>query len=223
MIDTADKTLRLDPIRTGRHPRIRLLIVDDNRSVLRSLDGVLRDEGYLVDTAASAEEGLRLVDRTTYDAIFLDVWLPAMDGIDALKRIRTRRPRQYVIMISGHGTIETAVQATKLGAYDFIEKPLARDQVLLVLDHALKQKRLETENRSLKDLIRQGDGHDRHLGSDAGAPPADRIRGPHRGKGGHLRRERHRQRTGGAVAPPQQRAPRGALRRSQLRRPYRMT
>lgn len=155
MIDTAGKTLESDSIRTGRHPRIRLLIVDDNRNVLRSLDGVLSDEGYLVDTAPSAEEGLRLLERTIYDAIFLDIWLLGMDGIDALKKIRSRRPRQYVIMISGHGTIETAVQATKLGAYDFIEKPLARDKVLLVLDHALKQKRLETENRSLKDLIRQ--------------------------------------------------------------------
>ena len=155
MIDKAAKTPGHDPLRTGRQPRIRLLIVDDHRSVLRSLAGVLRDEGYLVESAASAEEGLRLVDRTTYDAIFLDIWLPGMDGIDALKRIRARRPRQYVIMISGHGTIETAVQATKLGAYDFIEKPLARDKVLLVLSHALKQKRLETENRSLKDLVRQ--------------------------------------------------------------------
>ena len=155
MTGTVGNTPGPDPIRTGRHPGIRLLIVDDNRSVLRSLDGVLSDEGYLVDTAASAEEGLRLVESTIYDAIFLDIWLPGMDGIDALKQIRTRRPRQYVIMISGHGTIETAVQATKLGAYDFIEKPLARDKVLLVLDHALKQKRLEAENRSLKDLIRQ--------------------------------------------------------------------
>ena len=155
MIDDAGKTPGHDRLRTGRYPRIRLLVVDDHRSVLRSLAGVLGDEGYLVETAASAEEGLRLVDRTTYDAIFLDIWLPGMDGIDALKRIRARRPRQYVIMISGHGTIETAVQATKLGAYDFIEKPLARDKVLLVLSHALKQKRLETENRSLKDLVRQ--------------------------------------------------------------------
>ena len=155
MIDSTGERLEPEAIRTGHHPGIRLLIVDDNRSVLRSLDGVLTDEGYLVDTAASAEAGLRLLDRTTYDAIFLDIWLPGMDGIEALKQIRARRPRQYVIMISGHGTIETAVQATKLGAYDFIEKPLARDKLLLVLDHALRQKRLETENRSLKDLIRQ--------------------------------------------------------------------
>ena len=83
----------------------------------------------------------------------MDVWLPGKDGIEVLKEIRATRPGQYVIMISGHGTVETAVQATKLGAFDFIEKPLSLGKVMRVLEHALKQKQLEDENRSLKDFI----------------------------------------------------------------------
>ena len=135
--------------------RGRLLIVDDERNVRLSLQGILQDEGYGVDSVASGQECLESLDKKSYDAIFLDVWLPGKDGIEVLKEIRAKKSTQYVIMISGHGTIETAVQATKLGAFDFIEKPLSMDQVVLVLDHALKQKRLEDEIRTLKDLVRQ--------------------------------------------------------------------
>ncbi|HXK60144.1 MAG TPA: sigma-54 dependent transcriptional regulator [Acidobacteriota bacterium] len=133
----------------------RLLIVDDEENVRVSLKAVLEDEGYTVETVGCGSDCLRLLERRNFDLIFLDVWLPGKDGIEVLKDIRSRRPNQYVIMISGHGTIETAVQATKLGAFDFIEKPLSLEKVLLVLKHALNQKRLEEENRSLKDLIRQ--------------------------------------------------------------------
>jgi len=136
-------------------PGQRLLIVDDEENVRRSLQGVLQDEGYCVDTVPSGQECLKVLDRRGYDLIFLDVWLPGRDGLDVLKELRTRRPTQYVIMISGHGTIETAVQATKLGAFDFIEKPLSLEKVLLVLNHALRQKKLEDENRDLKDMVRQ--------------------------------------------------------------------
>ena len=135
--------------------RGRLLIVDDERNVRLSLQGILQDEGYGVDSVASGQECLESLDKKSYDAIFLDVWLPGKDGIEVLKEIRAKKSTQYVIMISGHGTIETAVQATKLGAFDFIEKPLSMDQVVLVLDHALKQKRLEDEIRTLKDLVQQ--------------------------------------------------------------------
>ncbi len=135
--------------------KARILVVDDERNVQRSLAGILEDEDFAVETASSGEECLSLFDRKSYDAVFLDVWLPEMDGIDVLKQIKSRSPGQPVIMISGHGTIETAVQATKLGAFDFIEKPLSLEKVLLVAENALRLRRLEEENQSLKDLVRQ--------------------------------------------------------------------
>ncbi|MDA2934525.1 sigma-54 dependent transcriptional regulator [Acidobacteria bacterium AH-259-D05] len=135
--------------------RAKVLVVDDEANLRRSLQGILQDEGYLADSVASGETCLEQLEKTKYDAVFLDIWLPEKDGIEVLKEIRNRRPGQYVIMISGHGTIETAVQATKLGAFDFIEKPLSLEKVMLVLEHALKQKRLEEENQTLKSFIRQ--------------------------------------------------------------------
>ena len=131
----------------------RLLVVDDEENVRISLRGILQDEGYVVDAASSGEKCLSQLSRRKYDVVFMDVWLPGKDGIEVLKEIRATRPGQFVIMISGHGTVETAVQATKFGAFDFIEKPLSLEKVMLVLDHALKQKQLEDENRSLKDFI----------------------------------------------------------------------
>lgn len=135
--------------------RCKLLIVDDEENVRISLQGILQDEGYTAATAASGEECIKAVSHHSFDVIFLDVWLPGIDGIEVLKQVRSVRPSQYVIMISGHGTIETAVQAVKLGAFDFIEKPLSLEKVLLVLEHALRQKKLEEENRRLRDFVRQ--------------------------------------------------------------------
>jgi two-component system nitrogen regulation response regulator NtrX len=131
----------------------RLLVVDDETNVRASLEGILKDEGYSVDTVASGEECLRSLQRKAYDVVFLDIWLPGKDGVTVLKEMRAKGAAPSVIMISGHGTIETAVQATKLGAFDFIEKPLSLEKVLLVLDHALKEKRLEEENRSLRNIV----------------------------------------------------------------------
>ncbi len=133
----------------------KLLIVDDEENIRISLQAILRDEGYQTDAVSSGEACLEKLKRNKYDAIFLDIWLPGKDGIEILKEIRSRRPRQYVIIISGHGTIETAVQATKLGAFDFIEKPLSLEKLMQVLRHAFKQKNLEDENRTLKDFIRR--------------------------------------------------------------------
>ncbi len=135
--------------------KARLLIIDDEKNVRLSLQGVLQDEGYEVDCAGSGKECLQALEARAYDVLFLDVWLPEKDGIEVLRDVRGLRPDQYVIMISGHGSIETAVQATKLGAFDFIEKPLTTDKVLLVLEHALKQKLLEEENRSLQNMVQQ--------------------------------------------------------------------
>lgn len=133
----------------------RVLVVDDEANIRTSLQQILEDEGYLAAGAASGEICLEKLDKSRYDAVLLDIWLPGMDGLEVLKEIRSRLPNQYVIMISGHGTIETAVRSTKLGAFDFIEKPLSLEKVVLVLEHALKQKRLEKENQNLKSFIRQ--------------------------------------------------------------------
>ena len=135
--------------------KARLLVVDDEENVRRSLDGVLTDQGYGVECVASGSDCLRKMEERAFDVVLLDVWLPEKDGIEVLQEIRDRQPAQYIVMISGHGSVETAVRATKLGAFDFIEKPLTTEKLLLVLEHALRQKRLEQENQSLKDILDQ--------------------------------------------------------------------
>jgi len=131
----------------------RILIVDDEKGVRSSLQAVLSDEGFETHLAKSGEECLEMVTRTSFDAILLDVWLPKMDGLDVLQELRRRNCPGAVIMISGHGTIETAVKATKLGAFDFIEKPLSLEKTVLVVKNALKQARLEQENRWLREQV----------------------------------------------------------------------
>jgi two-component system nitrogen regulation response regulator NtrX len=130
-----------------------ILIVDDEAGVRGALGGVLRDEGYTVDAVDSGEACLEQVVRTAYDVILLDVWLPGMDGLVTLERLRDRRVESQVIMISGHANIESAVRATKLGAFDFIEKPLSLEKTVLVVRNALRQHRLEVENRALRARV----------------------------------------------------------------------
>ena len=134
-----------------------LLIVDDEPNIRSSLEGILRDEGYRVSSVGSAEEALNVVHRSTPDLILLDIMYPGarMDGIAALERMRKSLPELAVVMISGQGSIETAVKATKLGAYDFIEKPLDLERVVLVVRHALDQARLEKENRQLRQTLQK--------------------------------------------------------------------
>lgn len=131
----------------------RILIVDDEKNLRISLKGILEDEGYQVESAETGEECLEMAARESHDLIFLDVWLPGIDGLEVLEKLNNFHPRPSVIVISGHGSIETAVRATKLGAFDFIEKPLSGDKVMVVLENALRQKRLEEENRSLKAMV----------------------------------------------------------------------
>ncbi|MCW5198823.1 sigma-54-dependent Fis family transcriptional regulator, partial [Desulfobulbus sp. F3] len=111
-----------------------ILIIDDESAIRESLSGILEDEGFQPLTAASAEEGLALLAQRDIHLILLDIWLPGMDGIEALKRIRQEWSDIPVIMISGHGSIETAVQTTRIGAFDFIEKPLSYDKVVLAVN-----------------------------------------------------------------------------------------
>jgi two-component system, NtrC family, nitrogen regulation response regulator NtrX len=133
-----------------------ILIVDNERAIQTTLKGVLEDEGYRVSAVGSGQEMLaRLADETP-DLIFLDIWMPGMDGLEALAEVKLRRAEATVVMISGHGTIETAVKATKLGAYDFIEKPLSLEKTLLAVARALDHSRLERENRALRERLERG-------------------------------------------------------------------
>src|SRR5688500_18165244 len=127
-----------------------ILIVDDEPGVRSALSGVLRDEGLEVEAAATGEECLERAARTAFDVIVLDVWLPGIDGIVTLQRLRERKSDAQVVMISGHGNIESAVKAIKMGAFDFVEKPLSLEKTVLVIGNAVRQRRLEAENRALR-------------------------------------------------------------------------
>jgi two-component system nitrogen regulation response regulator NtrX len=130
-----------------------ILIVDDEPGVRSSLAGVLRDEGYSVEAVPTGEACLDRVTRGGVDLILLDVWLPGMDGLVTLARLRERQVDAQIVLISGHGNIESAVKAIKMGAYDFVEKPLSLDKTLLVVRNALRQQRLEAENRVLRAKV----------------------------------------------------------------------
>ncbi|HUV77690.1 MAG TPA: sigma-54 dependent transcriptional regulator [Desulfobacterales bacterium] len=127
-----------------------ILIVDDEPSILKSLGGLLSDEGFGVVTAANGYEALKIVETESPDLVLLDIWMPGIDGIETLKEIKKDNPHIQVIIISGHGNIETAVKATKLGAFDLIEKPLSIDKVIVSINNALNFRRLEEENRYLR-------------------------------------------------------------------------
>ncbi len=130
-----------------------VLIVDDEPAIQSALRGVLEDEGYRVTAVGSGAEAIGVVGDEAPDVVFLDIWMPGLDGLDTLAEIKRVRPETAVVMISGHGTIETAVKATRLGAYDFIEKPLSLDKTLVILDRALEHARLESENASLREKL----------------------------------------------------------------------
>jgi len=133
-----------------------ILIVDDEEGIRKSLSGILKDEDFNVSLASDGMEAIQKVDKERPDLALLDIWMPGLDGIEVLKRIKAMSPKLVVIMISGHGTIETAVKATKLGAYDFIEKPLSLEKVVLTINHALSFQRLEKENEILREKIHKG-------------------------------------------------------------------
>ena len=137
----------------GRLGVERILVVDDEPGVRSALEAILSDEGFEVTTAESGEEGLEFLEREPFDAVLLDVWLPGIDGLTTLTRLRERHLDPEVVMISGHGTIDTAVRATKLGAFDFVEKPLSLEKTLLVLRNALRQRQLERRNRQLMEQL----------------------------------------------------------------------
>jgi two-component system nitrogen regulation response regulator NtrX len=129
----------------------RILIVDDEPAILHALTGILEDEGYDVSAAKTGADALKLIKSDPPDLVFLDIWMPEMDGIETLRRALDIAPYVQVVMMSGHGSIESAVKAIKLGAYDYIEKPLSLEKVTLLIRHALHELKLERENQSLKE------------------------------------------------------------------------
>jgi two-component system nitrogen regulation response regulator NtrX len=130
-----------------------ILIVDDEAGVRSALAAVLGDEGYEVEAVESGEACLERVVRRAFDVVVLDIWLPGIDGLGTLERLRERRVDAEVVMISGHGNIESAVRAIKMGAFDFVEKPLSLEKTVLVVRNAVRQRRLEQENRRLRASI----------------------------------------------------------------------
>jgi two-component system nitrogen regulation response regulator NtrX len=128
----------------------RILVIDDEAEIRRSVRMILEYEGYEVLEASSGPEGVAMAERESPDLVFLDIKMPGMDGLEALQRIKAANETMPVVIISGHGTVTTAVEATKAGAFDFIEKPLASERVLLTIRNGLDQTRLRDENKSLK-------------------------------------------------------------------------
>lgn len=144
---------------------IQILVVDDEEGIRESLRGVLEDEGYSVETASEARAALEELTKRSYDVVLLDVWMPGMDGLETLEEIQKipLAERPSVVMVSGHGNIETAVRATKLGAFDFLEKPLTIEKVTVTIQNALRHRQLEVEVARLK----QATGEDRTILGDS--------------------------------------------------------
>jgi len=132
-----------------------ILVVDDEEAIRTSLSGILEDEGFRTFCAADGMEAVVMVERDMPDLVLLDIWMPRMDGLETLQKLKQTYPGLLVIMMSGHGTIETAVRSTKLGAYDFIEKPLSLEKVIVSVKNALGMNRLREENASLRGMVLQ--------------------------------------------------------------------
>ena len=174
--------------------RARILVVDDEAEIRRSVRMILEYDGYDVLEASSGPEGVALAEKEAPDLVFLDVKMPGMDGLEALQRIRAVNDTLPVVIISGHGTVSTAVEATKAGAFDFIEKPLASERVLVTIRNALDQTRLADENRSAQARCRSAPPDDRR---EPGAAPRlgrDQARGADQRDRAAARRERRRAR-----------------------------
>jgi two-component system nitrogen regulation response regulator NtrX len=133
----------------------QILVVDDEECIRQSLNGILKDEGYEVLEAKDGLQALKQIEADPPELVLLDIWMPGMDGMEVLERMKGQIPNLPVIMISGHGNIELAVKAVKLGAYDFIEKPLSLEKVLLTVNNALLFSKLEQENRALRQEIQR--------------------------------------------------------------------
>jgi len=147
----------------------KILVIDDEKNIQVSLASILQDEGYKTFFAASGEEGIEKFKNIKPDGIFLDIWLPGIDGLETLQRILAIDPNQIIIMISGHGNISTAVRAVKQGAYDFLEKPLSLEKVMLVLKRGLDFRQVLDENVRLKTILKESktDSKQKIMGEEA--------------------------------------------------------
>lgn len=129
---------------------MKILIIDDEKNICTAIKGILEDEGYSCDYSLSFKDGFNLLQESKYDVLFLDIWLPDIDGIDGLREIKRHFPETEVIMISGHGTIETAVDTIRYGAYDFLEKPLSLERIVMIIKHLNDKLYLLNDLRSSK-------------------------------------------------------------------------
>ena len=196
-----------------------ILIVDDERDICTLIAGILEDEGYTARRAHNSTEAIDAVRQRRPALVILDVWLQGseLDGLQLLEVIRREEPPVPVVMISGHGTIETAVSAIKTGAYDFIEKPFKADRLLLVVDRAIEAARLRRENAELRRRAgRRGDVR-RLLGRGRQRAQPDRARGADRQPRADHRPVGRRQGDGGAADPPGLQAGGRPVRRGELR------
>jgi len=132
-----------------------ILIVYDERGIRETLSAVLRDEGFNAEAVASGEECLKAVQRRAFGCVLLDVWLPGINGLETLRQMRESDCDAAVVIISGHGNVETAVRATKIGAFDFIEKPLSIEKTVLTVRNALRQRQLERANAEMSAELKQ--------------------------------------------------------------------
>ncbi|RMH09182.1 MAG: sigma-54-dependent Fis family transcriptional regulator [Nitrospirae bacterium] len=147
-----------------------ICIVDDEPSILNTLSSILEDEGYEVLLAKNGAEALQVIRADPPDLVLLDIWMPEMDGLETLQHVRQEFPRIMVIMMSGHGSVETAVKATKLGAFDYLEKPLDMEKVIILVRNALHQQKLEEENLNLRTQV------ERHWELVGSSPPMQKLR-----------------------------------------------
>jgi len=137
--------------------KTKILVVDDEEGILKSIVGILQDEGYETITARDGREALQIYKEKSPDAILLDIWMPDIDGIEVLKRLKEIDAESAVVMISGHGTISTAIKAVKLGAFDFVEKPLSVEILLITLQKALEHRKLKLDSKRLKRLMKENE------------------------------------------------------------------
>lgn len=135
--------------------KVNILVVDDESSIRQTLSAILEDEGFEVYTASNGHQAIDMMGKENFDAVLLDIWMPEYDGLEVLKDAKKRFPYLHFIIMSGHGNIETAVKATKLGAFDFIEKPLSVDKVMIVINNLLTVSKLKEENTRLLNKVKK--------------------------------------------------------------------